>query len=751
MTDAYGWDSPIFQFDPERQREPRPYQQDAIEAALPVLKRKKRFLLSLATGGGKTWTAWSILQRWNDEKHTGPRTKPLRVLWLAPNWQLLDQACAEFCQGWEGARDVCTRIGGKRKTVLPDRGRRPDTRVWFTTLHTLSRRLKNDPDELRTFDVMVVDECHWASGAKLGPDVIDFATRERGAVLGLSATPSDANDKIYDERFDRTFATLVGQGYLAQPIVHPTRCVSAVEWTPAINNNLITRDSLTPLLKSEERDEIIVEFVHRHRRRLGKMLVFTGTIEHANRLAAALGAHGEAARAVHSHNPPAVNRQYLAELRAGRVTCLVGVDMFARGTDLPDVEAVVMAVPTASARRYMQMVGRGARIAEGKHAFHIIDVVDNARTHGELLFDADRFLEDVGLAARHRPYTRPNGTALYPFDPAGTGAWLDDEHDEPALSGLWIRNGQSFGVEFELTRDGFEPGEMPEDWYDVGRALADRLREELPDEHVYPAAARYGHTEYDGWQVTWDSTAGWEVVSPPLEGEDGLLRLVRACDALDELADELGLRVNHRTGLHVHLGWAPATGPQDERDDELLRAMRLARRFEGAAATMVGPSRVWHFEGGRYDTEAPNEYCLPMAAHFDLDLLLQGDVDAIRDALSTYDARYTAVNFVRELREDDHATVEIRLHSGTTDGAKVALWISLWQQILFAARDTDVFDDLKELEDGDVIELEPLLPLVEAYLPAGNLARGETCLARLEERVEELEAGWERAAQRRLS
>ena len=89
-----------------------------------------------------------------------------------------------------------------------------------------------------------------------------------------------------------------------------------------------------------------------------------------------------------------------------------------------------------------------------------------------------------------------------------------------------------------------------------------------------------------------------------------LAELVLACESLEKAADEQGLRLNHRTGTHIHLGWL------GKDVDEVKRALLAVRLFEPEVATLVAPSRLVAYEEGRYDVDAPNPFCQPVSRVF---------------------------------------------------------------------------------------------------------------------------------------
>jgi hypothetical protein len=252
-----------------------------------------------------------------------------------------------------------------------------------------------------------------------------------------------------------------------------------------------------------------------------------------------------------------------------------------------------------------------------------------------------------------------------------------------ATRGLCYRKGQTFGIEFELApKRGAIPSEDSAEWLRVAKAIADALKHRLP-------SGRFGavHAEYVGsersakspahWNVEYDDTTGWEVTTRVLADVEGFCEVDAACRALAQVADEQDLCVDVRTGTHVHLGWSGDI-------QQLQRVIGLVKLFEPALASLVAPSRIAQLTDGRYDLGAPNAYCRPVSAVLDAaalrDLRMFSDVTRLTNGDD--ELRYVTFN-VRPL--DHQQTVEVRLHHGTLDAHKILRWVSLWQQILWAA------------------------------------------------------------------
>ena len=83
---------------------------------------------------------------------------------------------------------------------------------------------------------------------------------------------------------------------------------------------------------------------------------------------------------VHSGPTSAPRHQSLEELRSGELEVIFTVDLFNEGLDVPDIDTVLMLRPTESPVIFLQQLGRGLRIQEGKDALTVVDFIGNHRS-----------------------------------------------------------------------------------------------------------------------------------------------------------------------------------------------------------------------------------------------------------------------------------------------------------------------------------------------------------------------------------
>jgi hypothetical protein len=238
-----------------------------------------------------------------------------------------------------------------------------------------------------------------------------------------------------------------------------------------------------------------------------------------------------------------------------------------------------------------------------------------------------------------------------------------------------------------------------------------------------------------GWTIRGNASVGWEITSPVLSDEPGFAEIARVGDTLAKVVPQLGLRVSHRTGLHVHLGW------HARRREELLRLMQLVWLFEPALGTLVAPSRIARFSAGRHWLGSPNEFCRTLAEAMPARVLEQGRSSEVCVAFCQSRAgRYLSLN--QRSLGGPAGTVEIRLHGGTRHANRILLWLSLWQQILWAAW---LRSPIAAVPASRVITPSgDIVALAQGYLPSATQPEQQAFLRKLRARRLQILARWKR-------
>ncbi|WP_404308163.1 helicase-related protein [Neorhodopirellula lusitana] len=415
--------------------------------------------------------------------------------------------------------------------------------------------------------------------------------------------------------------------------------------------------------------------------------MFACNINHANQLATLLSRSGVPSQAVHSANNAEDNQTAISEFREGRINTLVAVEMLTSGFDVPEIDAIFLTRPTASLTLLAQMVGRGARKSLGKDSFTIVEFTDSVTRLGSQLFHAKEYTQGVAPTSA----TMPSGCRVQHDEPEDVPRF--EVLQLPGLAGVPFACDQTFGVEIEIGASP-RPRSRNRDW----RVGAQKIIECLKHSASLPVCQRplgyHENSEHCSWRVCYDSSCGWEVVSPILVNRDGFDELARVSQDLDRFLDQSPtMRINHQTGLHITL--ATRLNTKKRRRGFAARLTRL----ENGLYTLVAPSRLYHWDGPyTYNNRRRNEYCEPYRDH--------GYLEELPSLLSSGSlSRYHSVNLDRI--DNEIQLLEVRMHQGTTDYRKIIPWIALWMQIFNHSR----YQWQGEYEFGRV-------------LPGGNTAIG---------------------------
>lgn len=247
-------------------------------------------------------------------------------------------------------------------------------------------------DELRDWamqqDHWTIDEAHhvlrlnkWGKGVDMFPNAVG---------LGVTASPSRADRMGLGRHHDGVFDTMVLAPDMRAVIDMGNLCdyeIVAPETDFAIDENDFSVDGdLSPAKgrAASKKSHIVGDVVQRYiQYAYGKRgIVFATDVETAMEIADNFNACGIIAAAVSAKTPSEVRNEYIRRFRDGRITILVNVDLFGEGFDVPAVEVVIMARPTASLAVYLQQFGRALRRFAGKLYGLVIDLVSNFKRHG---------------------------------------------------------------------------------------------------------------------------------------------------------------------------------------------------------------------------------------------------------------------------------------------------------------------------------------------------------------------------------
>ena len=353
----------------------RDYQREAVDAVYTALRRGVRAPLLVApTGSGKSAMLGQICR-------DVAETWGARCLVATHRAELIRQDEAAILRVWpEGQGRVGVYSAGL--------GRREIRTVTVAGVQSVARRAR----ELGHIDVVLIDEAHLVSPKSDTQYGRLLATlRETNpdlCVVGLTATPYRLGQGLLTQGEGRIFESvahsidvrnLIDAGYLS-PLV-PARAsakidtdgvrISGGEYLLADLELAADVDSITEAVARD-----IAETRRRH------VLVFGVSVAHAARLRNAIRFAGLSCETVTGETP---NRgEILADFKRGEIQCLTSCDVLTTGFDAPTVDCIAIVRPTQSPALYVQICGRGMRLAEGKNDCVVLDYGGNVARHGPI-------------------------------------------------------------------------------------------------------------------------------------------------------------------------------------------------------------------------------------------------------------------------------------------------------------------------------------------------------------------------------
>ena len=564
-------------------KEPRYYQQTAINRSVAaILGGKKRLLLTMATGTGKTFVSMQIVWKlWRSGWRTGRNP---RILYLADRNILIDQPQSGYFVPAFGEGPVW-KLSGEAKAgreiyfalyqALADGGEQPNG---------IFRQFAPD-----FFDLVIVDECHRGSANAESSWRAILEHFSSATQLGMTATPKreetvDSYEYFGDPLFEYSLAQGIDDGFLAAYRVR--RVVLSPDahgWEPTPEQLDRFGKEIPPRLYATKEFERVVSLLTRTEEaarhltrwlsstdRWAKTIVFCVDQEHADQMRRAL--HNANADLTRRH-PNYVVRIVSEEGKIGKGHLSDFADtekdlpviattsqMLSTGVDLPTVRNIVLFRPIGSLALFKQIIGRGTRLFpdEDKLSFDIIDYAGATSLFNDRKFDGppervDREeVDEEGnvveetVVEEPEPLFEPDDTDSHSIDP--------DDLDVVPRAKLYVDD-----VEVWITAEAvyhLDPQTSRLRLVEYRDFIADTVRSLFPDPQNL-------HSK-------WRSRVGRHDVLDVL-GQHAI--------DIDELAERTGLGDADPLDVLVHLAWSQ---PLTTRTDRVRRVRKEQAAFFAA-------------------------------------------------------------------------------------------------------------------------------------------------------------------------
>ncbi|CCD24106.1 double-stranded DNA-dependent ATPase NDAI_0C04460 [Naumovozyma dairenensis CBS 421] len=353
----------------------RDYQQDAIDACVKSIQSgQRRVGVSLATGGGKTVIFSNLI---NQMMNLNPGTQ-FKTLILVHRRELALQATNTIKKFFPNLR-VQIEMGKYHSEIN-------DSDVVVASVQSIIRRL----DKYKSDDInlIIIDEAHHAVANSYIKILEHFHSNNQSSkipVVGFSATFERADKKALSDVMDkivyhRGIMEMIDDKWLCEgkfTSVNIDVDLSKVDRTSGSQNGDFQIDSLSKVMNTEEVGNVIINtYLHQKKEHnLKSTLLFGVDIAHVESLYEIFKKNGINARYVVSNTKNDLRDEIIREFREGKVSVLMNCGIFTEGTDIPNIDSIMLCRPTRSRSLLVQMIGRGLRLHHSKNYCHIIDFI----------------------------------------------------------------------------------------------------------------------------------------------------------------------------------------------------------------------------------------------------------------------------------------------------------------------------------------------------------------------------------------
>ena len=369
------------------------------ENAFPLWWARKRGIMKVVTGGGKTVFAIHCLKKYLEEE------PDKTILIVVPSIALLDQWYEGISLNFD-SKDIALNGGGEQIEQI--------SKVCITTIDSLKNIInKIDPENT----LLIVDECHKIGTEKRG----EMLTGNWHATLGLSATPErDYDDNFYiiikkilgdiifdydyiDAREDEVivnFKLLYAYAEMTKDEEEKykkfTKSIQRRAATIGGNNmndyplKMLIFNRARMVKNSKNRIPFGVELLQKHKRE--SWIVFTENKKQAKEFNNIINTKGYKSAIYNTDLDNAEREENLNNFKSGNLNVLVSCTALDEGFDMPEADGAMILSASSSKRQRIQRMGRVLRITANKENALIVTVYSSNTEYIKLKEESNRYL-----------------------------------------------------------------------------------------------------------------------------------------------------------------------------------------------------------------------------------------------------------------------------------------------------------------------------------------------------------------------
>lgn len=339
-------------------------QEEAIKKAFKRLEKGVTSqIITLPTGVGKTMLSASLMMHFN------------KVLFICSGEELIFQSYRNLS------------VTGKTRGVVKAERFEIDNEIIVASTETIHRRLDRIRPDL--FDLVIYDECHLAASRTSVKTLEYFQPK---LLIGLTATPHRADGaslgNIFDEiSYEYSMLDAVKDGYLCEIDAIRVKTDVDLDSVKTLAGDF-NQGQLKNAVNNVARNNLIVDSYEKYcKGRQG--IVFCVDVQHAIDVSQTFNRRGydRVSFVVGDKEKCPDRKERITKFKKGEIPILTNCEILTTGFDHPDVGWIGMACPTKSLTKYIQAIGRGARLKSKEYIdkfgqnVKVLDFVDVTSRH----------------------------------------------------------------------------------------------------------------------------------------------------------------------------------------------------------------------------------------------------------------------------------------------------------------------------------------------------------------------------------
>ena len=356
--------------------QPYSYQQEILDKleAERAVRGYTRNLVVAATGTGKTVVSALDYRRFRRQNPSSP----CRLLFVAHREEILRQSLYTFRAALKDANFGEMFVGNTRPESLDN---------LFISIQTFNSRNFTEKTTADFYDYIVVDEFHHAAAPTYQKLLTYYQPK---ILLGLTATPERMDGKGILPYFSNRIAAEIR---LPEAIDRKLLCpfqyfgvtdvvdLDSLRWTAGgYDRTELSNIYTISGLVAKRRADLVIESLLKYVTDIDdvKGLGFCVSVEHAKFMANIFNERGIPSRFLTGDFPDEERKDAKNKLVSGQVRFIFVVDIYNEGVDIPEVNTVLFLRPTESLTVFLQQLGRGLRLSEGKECLTVLDFIGQA-------------------------------------------------------------------------------------------------------------------------------------------------------------------------------------------------------------------------------------------------------------------------------------------------------------------------------------------------------------------------------------